>query len=131
MFIIDELGADDQGLGAATTNYVFGDPGDTPFVGDFDGDGIDTIGLHRDTTGLVYFRNSHTQGIADAQFVFGDPEDRLIAGDWNGDSFDSPAVLRPSSERFFFRFTNTAGVADRTLAWSFPVGIPVTGVFSP
>ena len=130
VFIIDRLGSGDQGLGAATTDYVFGDPGDTPFVGDFDGDGIDTIGLHRDTTGLVYFRNSHTQGNADAQFVFGDPADLLVAGDWNGDGDDTPAVLRPSASTFFFRTTNTEGIADEFLPWAYPGGIPVAGVFA-
>lgn len=54
-------------------------PGDKPFVGDFDGDKIETIGLLRESTGLVYFRNSHTQGVADNEFIYGDPGDRLVA----------------------------------------------------
>ena len=70
MFIINELGSDDGGLGAAEFDYYFGNPGDKPFAGDFDADRIDTVGLHRESTGLVYFRNSHTQGNADAQFTW-------------------------------------------------------------
>ncbi len=65
-YIINELGTDGGGLGAAEFSYVFGNPGDKPFVGDFDGDGVETVGLHRESTGLVYFRNSHSQGNADA-----------------------------------------------------------------
>ena len=80
-YIINRLGANDGGLGAAETSYVFGNPGDKPFVGDFDGDGIETAGLHRESTGLVYFRNSHTQGNADSQFIFSSPGDRFVAGD--------------------------------------------------
>ena len=129
VFIIDELGADDQGLGAATTSYYFGDPGDTPFVGDFDGDEIDTIGLHRATTGLVYFRNSHTQGTADNEFLFGDPDDRLIAGDWIADGIDTPAILRPSDGTFYFRASNTEGTADSVVPWGYPMGTPVAGFF--
>ena len=34
--------------------------------GDFDNDGIDEIGLHRESTGLVYFRFTHTPGPADS-----------------------------------------------------------------
>ena len=34
--IINELGANEGGLGAADFSYVFGDPGDNPYVGDFD-----------------------------------------------------------------------------------------------
>jgi hypothetical protein len=111
-YIINKLGENDGGLGAAEFSYVFGDPGDKPFVGDFDGDGIETVGLHRESTGLVYFRNSHTQGNADAQFVFGDPGDRLIAGDWNDDGKFSPALYRPSNMTMYFRYTNTQGNAD-------------------
>jgi VCBS repeat-containing protein len=111
-FIINELGANEGGLGAAEFSYVFGDPGDKPFVGDFDGDGVETVGLHRESTGLVYFRNSHSQGNADAQFIFGDPGDRLIAGDWNGDGAYSPALFRPVNTTMFFRYTNTQGNAD-------------------
>ena len=111
-YIINKLGESDGGLGAADFSYVFGNPGDKPFVGDFDGDGVETAGLHRESTGLVYFRNSHTQGNADAQFIFGDPGDRLIAGDWNDDGNFSPALFRPSNTTMYFRYTNTQGNAD-------------------
>ncbi len=111
-YIINRLGENDGGLGAAEFSYVFGNPGDKPFVGDFDGDGVETAGLHRESTGWVYFRNSHTQGNADAQFIFGNPGDRLIAGDWNNDGKYSPALYRPSNTTMFFRYTNTQGNAD-------------------
>ncbi|MGI9621423.1 MAG: hypothetical protein ACR2PK_01200, partial [Acidimicrobiales bacterium] len=128
-YIINELGKNDGGLGAADFSYIFGDPGDKPFVGDFDGDGLETVGLHRESTGLVYFRNSHTQGVADAEFIFGDPGDRLIAGDWNDDGAFSPAIFRPANTTMYFRYTNTQGNADNQFV---PVGaqsswVPVSG----
>ena len=128
-YIINKLGEDDGGLGAAEFSYVFGNPGDKPFVGDFDGDGIETVGLHRESTGLVYFRNSHTQGNANAQFIFGDPGDRLIAGDWNDDGKFSPALYRPTDMTMYFRYTNTQGNADAQFAPN-PNGVawlPVAG----
>jgi len=128
-FIINALGENGGGLGAAAFDYYFGDPGDKPFVGDFDGDGEDTIGLHRESTGLVYFRNTHTQGVADNQFYFGDPGDRLIAGDWNQDGVDSPAVYRPTTTTFYFRYTNTQGNADEAATWGYPTWLPITGTF--
>ena len=111
-YIINKLGSGDQGLGAADFSYVFGNPGDKPFVGDFNGNGIETAGLHRESTGLVYFRNTHTQGNADAQFIFGDPGDRLVAGDWTGNGTFTPALFRPSNTTMYFRYTNTQGNAD-------------------
>lgn len=93
-FVIDTLGSADGGLGVAATDFVFGDPGDQPFAGDLDGDGIDTFGLYRQATGFVYYRNSLTQGIADAQFFFGDPGDQFVAGDWTGNHTDTVGVYR-------------------------------------
>ena len=128
IYIINELGANDGGLGAADFNYVFGNPGDKPFVGDFNGDGIDTIGLHRESTGFVYFRQSHTQGVANAEFFFGDPGDRLVAGDWGVvDDVDSPAIFRPSVSRFYFRYTNTQGNANEEIQMGSFQMLPVAG----
>ncbi|HSJ70085.1 MAG TPA: hypothetical protein VLA29_00375, partial [Acidimicrobiia bacterium] len=129
-FIINQLGANEGGLGAAELDYLFGNPGDKPFIGDFDGDGVDTVGLHRESTGFVYFRNSHTQGIADSQFFFGDPGDRLVAGDWGVvDGVDTPGVFRPANTTFYFRHTNTQGNADATLVFGQSPWLPVAGTF--
>ena len=112
VFVINELGADGGGLGAAEYGYFFGDPGDTPFVGDFDGDGIDTIGLYRQSTGFVYFRNSNSTGVADLSFFYGDPGDQILAGDWDGDGDDTVAVYRPSTGRVYVNLENANGAAD-------------------
>jgi hypothetical protein len=124
-YIINHLGQNGGGLGPAQFAYVFGNPGDKPFVGDFNGNGQDTIGLHRESTGFVYFRNSHTQGNAHAQFYFGNPGDRIIAGDWNGNGTDTPGVFRPSNTTFYFRYTNTQGNADSSFRWGAPSWIPL------
>ncbi len=114
----------------ADTSYFFGVPGDKPFVGDFDGDGMDTVGLHRESTGYVYFRNTHSQGVADSEFFFGIPNDRLVAGDWGlVDGKDSPAVFRPGVLTWYFRHTNTQGNADSQFVWGDPVWRPVAGKF--
>jgi LmbE family N-acetylglucosaminyl deacetylase len=127
VFIINELGENNGGLGEAEFSYFFGNPGDKPFVGDFNGNGIETLGLHRETTGLVYFRLTHTQGPADTQFIFGDPGDRLVAGDWNGNGAYSPALFRPSNTTTYFRYTNTQGVADATWTNGQSPWLPVAG----
>jgi hypothetical protein len=51
-------------------------------AGDWDGDGIDSIGIYRN--GLFYLRNSNTQGFADMVFALGNNGDVPIAGDWDG-----------------------------------------------
>jgi hypothetical protein len=130
IYVINQLGANDGGLGAADFNYIFGNPGDKPFVGDFNGDGVDTIGLHRESTGFVYFRNSHTQGVANNSFFFGDPGDRLVAGDWGIiDGIDTPGIYRPSNTTFYFRHTNTQGNANGQFGWGSPEWLPVAGSY--
>jgi hypothetical protein len=115
IFVMNRLGSNDGGLGAAEYSFYFGNPGDKPFVGDFNGDGIDTVGLHRESSGFLYFRNSNDQGPAHFQFYYGDPGDMLIAGDWNGDGVDTVAVYRPSAQTFYIRNSNSPGNADATL----------------
>jgi hypothetical protein len=123
--VINTLGSSDGGLGTADYSFSFGNPGDKPFVGDFDGDEVDTVGLHRESTGLVYFRDSNSTGIADNQFIYGDPGDKLVAGDWDGDGIDTVGVYRPSTGVFFLKNSNLEGVADS----SFPAG-DYTGVIA-
>jgi hypothetical protein len=112
VFIVNELGKDGQGLGPADFDFYFGNPGDSPFVGDFDGDGVDTIGLHRESTGFVYFTNTLATGSADLSFFYGDPGDRIIAGDWDGDGDDTVGAYRPSIGMLYINLENSAGPAD-------------------
>jgi hypothetical protein len=133
IYVINHLGANDGGLGAADFDYVFGNPGDNAFVGDFDNDGIDEVGLHRETTGLVYFRLTHTQGVADAEFIFGDPGDKIVAAEWAFRGAPGPetvGLFRPSTCDTFLRYTNSAGIADESLrTYGVPTGLPVAGDF--
>jgi hypothetical protein len=130
VFIWNALPGDGANAPAPELTYYFGNPSDKAYTGDFDGDGIDTIGLHRESTGLVYFRNSHTQGIADNEYYFGNPDDRLAAGDWGiVDGIDTPMVFRPSDTTWYFRHTNTQGNADSQFTWGASNWMPVAGSF--
>ncbi|NNF88065.1 MAG: hypothetical protein HKM97_06040, partial [Acidimicrobiia bacterium] len=66
------------------TSFYFGIPGDTPLLGDWDCDGIDTVALYRESTGFVYLRDSNDFGVGEQSFFFGNPGDIPIAGDWDG-----------------------------------------------
>ncbi|MGB5567137.1 MAG: hypothetical protein WBN93_12510 [Acidimicrobiia bacterium] len=133
LYVINELGENDGGLGAADFSFVFGNPGDQPVVGDWDGDGVDEIGLHRESSGLFYWRNTRTTGIADGEIYFGDPGDRFVAGDWGViDGKDTPAVYRPSNRTVYFRHTLTEGNADSQFLWpgAEEAWLPVGGGFN-
>ncbi len=53
-----------------------------PLVGDWDGDGDDTVGIYRNSA--FYLRNSNTAGPADLAFNYGIPGDTQLVGDWEG-----------------------------------------------
>lgn len=100
-------------LNGETTSFYYGNPGDIPFAGDWDGDGVDTPGLYRQSDGYVYLRNSNTQGIADTSFFFGNPGDVPVPGDFDGDGIDTVSLYRPSEARFYI--VNKLGSQDAGL----------------
>ena len=119
-------------MGAAQIEFLFGNPGDKPVAGDWDGDGIDEAGLHRETTGFFYWRNTLDTGTASGEIFFGDPDDRFASGDWGlVDGVDTPAVFRPSQQIFYFRHTLTQGIADSQFTWGGAAAgwLPISGDF--
>lgn len=115
----------------ASNNYFFGNPGDVPFVADFNGNNTDTVGLYRPTSLLVYYADSHgnpsVPAVTTNSFFFGNPGDRFVAGDWNGNGDETAGVFRPSELRFYFKNTNLTGFAEITLDWGEDGWLPVTG----
>ncbi|HKG22922.1 MAG TPA: hypothetical protein VKC34_13565, partial [Blastocatellia bacterium] len=96
--------------GFADLLLTYGIPNDYPVSGDWNGDGIDTIGVYRDGTFLL--RDTNTNGFADTAIAFGSPGDQPIVGDWNGDGIDTIGVYRNGT--FFLRNSNTTGAPDLT-----------------
>ena len=110
------------GTGLPDLVIRYGRLGDTPVVGDWDGDGVATIGVVRGNR--WHLRNSNSPGPAEIEFTFGQAGDIPIVGDWNGDGMDSPGMVR--GDRWLLRNTSTGGnpEIDITFAGS---GAPVVG----
>jgi hypothetical protein len=70
--------------GEADIEIVYGAPGDQPLVGDWNGDGIQTIGVYRPSTREFLLKNTNTGGETDIEIVYGAPGDQSLVGDWNG-----------------------------------------------
>ncbi|HYP26530.1 MAG TPA: BACON domain-containing carbohydrate-binding protein [Blastocatellia bacterium] len=124
--------------GFADTLLTYGIPGDFPVTGDWDGDGVDTIGVYRG--GNFLLRNSNTNGFADLVITFGAPGDQPVVGDWDGDGIDTIGIYRNGT--FFLRNSNTTGAPDLVFELGIPGdvgisgdwdgdGIVTTGVFRP
>ena len=75
--------------GPANYSFQFGPTNSTPIVGDWNGDGVDTIGVYIDANAVFRLRNSNSAGATDIIFIFGNPYMDVITGDWNGDGIDT------------------------------------------
>ncbi|MEE6283344.1 PQQ-dependent sugar dehydrogenase, partial [Georgenia sp. MJ170] len=79
-----------------TTHHFFkyGRIADEVFVGDWDGDGTDSIAVRRGNT--FHVSNAPRGGDADWTFRYGREGDTVLVGDWDGDGADTFAVRRGS-----------------------------------
>ena len=111
--------------GAPNITVQLGNTGDYPVVGDWDGNGSDTIGVYRN--GVFYLSNSNTTPHVDLTFAFGKAGDQPIAGDWNGDGIDTIGIYRSSKITFLLRNTNSAGAADATFKLGIPGDVGIAG----
>ncbi|MGH9052842.1 MAG: S8 family serine peptidase, partial [Acidimicrobiia bacterium] len=111
----------------STNAFYYGNPADIPVACDWNGDGVQTVGLYRSTDGFLYLRNSNTQGVADLAIFYGEPEDLPVCGDWNGDGVETIGIFRPSEGRFYLRNSNTQGVADFSFFFGDPGDLPFAG----
>jgi len=66
--------------------FIFGNVGVKPVAGDWNGDGIDTIGAYNGSTGTMALNNTNSagNGVGDIVFNFGQKGDIPLAGDWDG-----------------------------------------------
>jgi hypothetical protein len=109
--------------GSADSELSYGDPGDTPVRGDWDGNGTDTIGIYRNAQ--FFLRNSNSSGIADLAFPYGEPGDIPLVGDWDGNGTETIGVYRNGT--FYLRNSNTPGNADLVFRYGDAGDIPLVG----
>ncbi len=112
------------GFGAGTA-------GVQPCVGDWDGNGTDTIGFYDPATATFFLRNSNSPGFADIAFGFGAPGIGAlpVCGDWDGDGTTTVGIYVPSTGAFFLKNSNTPGGADIVFQFGAAAGgyVPVAG----
>ncbi len=109
--------------GFADIQFFYGQAGDIPVSGDWNGDGTDSVGVYRN--GTFYLRNNNSSGFADLQVSFGAAGDIPVVGDWDGDGIDTVGVFRNGV--FFLRNTNTTGVPDITFSYGTGGDLPIAG----
>lgn len=107
-------------------NFTYGNTNNQMIMvsGDWNGDGIKSIGLYDPATSQFLLRNTATNGQADLTFIFGSAPtaDNVtkyypVAGDWDGNGTDTIGLYEFSTGKFYLRNSNTAGNADITLTY--------------
>jgi hypothetical protein len=95
-----------------------------PIAGNWDGTGVDGIGIYTPATSTFHLRNDLTSGGPDVVFAFGGAQPakfvRPVAGDWDGDGDDTVGLFRKDTNRWRLRNSNDAGPADLLFTYGQP-----------
>jgi hypothetical protein len=97
----------------ADITFSYGRSDDQVYVGDWDGNGTDTLAVRRGAT--FYISNSYSSSKADQVITYGRSDDVVLVGDWNGDGRDTFAVRRGS--QYFIKNSMSGGTADLTVVY--------------
>lgn len=127
-----------------TQTINFGVSGQVGVAGDWNGDGVRTVGTF--SSGVWRYRNVNFVSTPATSFItvnFGLAGDIPIVGDWNGDGIETPGVFRPGTSQFFLTDSTAANPAiarvitfgingDRPVAGDWDGdGVDSVGVFRP
>jgi hypothetical protein len=97
-------------------------------VGDWDGDGVDTIGIYDRVAGIFKLRNQNTAGTEFYFAVLGNPNDQPLAGRWTADmTHDGIGVFRQSNGILYLKKEIVTGFSDFYAVMGNPGDIGVAG----
>ncbi|MCP4247181.1 MAG: hypothetical protein GY778_09040 [bacterium] len=109
-YLTNTLPANGQ-VGVAEFDFFFGIPGDQVFVGDWNGDNKDTLGINRNGHVFLADTNGSDGGAVptDYDFWFGTAGDRAFGGDPDGNGRDSVFLYRQSDGFVYYTNETPAG----------------------
>ncbi|GAA4288821.1 hypothetical protein [Georgenia daeguensis] len=93
--------------------FTYGRADDRVYVGDWNGDGIDTLAVRR--ANVYHFANGPSGGPTSNSIVYGSAGDTVLMGDWDGDGDDTPAVRRGNV--YHLKNNLSSGRADRVVMY--------------
>lgn len=112
-----------------TLTINFGQVGDLPVAGDWDADGVESVGIFRPSTGQFLLTDDNVANpTIDHTVNFGQNGDLPIGGDWNSDGKDTIGVYRPSVGTFFLTNQDVLGpTIDIVAVFGVAEDLPVAG----
>ncbi len=109
--------------------FQYGEADDVPVAGDFNGDGITSIGVYRDGVWQLDTDGDGRLTAADGQYHFGRPGDRPAIGDFDGDGVDDLGVYRDGLWILDSNGNREIDAADKVFELGGAEDQPVTGDF--
>ena len=111
--------------------FQYGNEGDVPIAGDWNGDGVSNIGLFRAGTWYLDVDGNGRWSAADAYIEqLGGAGDLPVVGDFNGDGIDDPGVYRDGIWRLDSDGDRTLTAHDKVLELGTADDKPVVGDFN-
>ena len=107
--------------------FLYGSAGDVGVVGDWNGDGIDSIGIFRGGIWHLDVDGNGRWTDPDEGSSFGRPGDVPIVGDFNGDGIDDLAILRNGKIYLDANGNRELDVNDLVLEFNQEDALPVVG----
>lgn len=125
----------DGAVGGDLIQHLGGRSTDTPLAGDWNGDGVDEIGLHRNRTFLLDMNgDGHWNWPGDdVRHEFGAGTDTPITGEFSGDLRDDIGVYRPSNHKFYLDSNGNGrwdGGVDAAFFYRDQAETPIIGDFN-
>lgn len=108
-------------------HFFFGEPGDLPVVGDWDGSGKLKPGVFRNGRWLVDWNGNHRWDPDDRIFDFGLPGDIPVVGDWNHTGVKRLGVFREGLWIFDWNNNHRYDPEDHTIGFGAPGDLPAVG----
>lgn len=112
---------DPKGLSGATVTFSYGpaNSGWLPLYGDWDGDGMVTVGLYDPGSSTWFLKNSLGPGLSDVVFSYGPAGNRWtpLVGDWDGDGSDGVGFFDPATATWFLKNRHSQGMSDATFGY--------------
>lgn len=110
---------------------LLGQTGDFPVAGDWDGDGVDGIGVHRRSNSFFFLTNQINTFTPSIEYIawVGVPDDVGFAGDWDGNGIDGVGVFRPTNGVTYLKNVPSTGIADIFFIYGLAGDFPVAGVW--
>ena len=116
--------------GSALPTFSYGTKPLTPMMGDWDGDGLKTVGTFE--SGTFKLNNQNDDSAPELTFTFGDPRAYAVAGDYDGNGVDDVALYRTGTWQI--RYLGPDARTDQTFTLAAPFGqgiwpktVPVAG----